>query len=38
VQVDRNVSDAGLLLLLTGIQIGLFGLLAEVVVRSRQGN
>lgn len=36
VQVDRNVSDAGLLLVLTGIQIGLFGLLAEVVVRSRQ--
>ncbi len=36
VQVDHNVSDAGLLLVLTGIQIGLFGLLAEVVVRSRQ--
>lgn len=35
-QVDRNISDAGLLLLMTGIQIGLFGLLAEVVVRSRQ--
>lgn len=34
--VDRNVSDAGLLLLMTGIQIGLFGLLAEVVARSRQ--
>lgn len=34
--VDRNVSDAGLLLLLTGIQVGLFGLLAEVVVRSRR--
>jgi len=32
-KIDSNVSDAGMLLLLTGIQIGLFGLLAEVVVR-----
>jgi glycosyltransferase involved in cell wall biosynthesis len=31
--IDRNVSDAGLLLIVTGIQIGLFGLLAEVIVR-----
>ncbi len=31
--IESNVSDAGMLLLLTGIQIGLFGLLAEVVVR-----
>ena len=28
-----NISDAGVLTLLTGLQIGLFGLLAEVVVR-----
>jgi glycosyltransferase involved in cell wall biosynthesis len=34
---EANVSDSGMLLLLTGIQIGLFGLLAEVVVRHRQG-
>ncbi len=33
---DSNISDAGMLLLLTGIQIGLFGLLAEVVVRHSQ--
>lgn len=32
-KTDANISDAGMLLLLTGIQIGLFGLLAEVVVR-----
>lgn len=32
---NANISDAGLLLLLTGLQIGLFGLLAEVVVRNR---
>jgi glycosyltransferase involved in cell wall biosynthesis len=32
-KLDANISDAGMLLLLTGIQIGLFGLLAEVVVR-----
>jgi glycosyltransferase involved in cell wall biosynthesis len=38
VRADSNVSDAGLLLMLSGIQIGLFGLLAEVVVRSRQQN
>ncbi len=34
---DQNISDAGMLLLLTGIQVGLFGLLADVVVRSRKG-
>lgn len=33
--IDRNISDAGLLLLLTGIQIGFFGLLAEAIVRNR---
>jgi len=33
---NNNISDAGMLLLLTGIQIGLFGLLAEVVVRHSQ--
>ncbi len=32
-RLEDNVSDAGMLLLLTGIQIGLFGILAEVVVR-----
>ncbi len=31
-----NISDAGLLLLLTGLQIGLFGMLAEIVVRHRR--
>jgi glycosyltransferase involved in cell wall biosynthesis len=30
-----NVSDTGILLLLSGLQVGLFGLLADVVVRSR---
>lgn len=33
--IDRNISDAGLLLILTGIQIGFFGLLAEAIVRNR---
>lgn len=33
---DANISDSGLLLLLTGLQIGLFGLLAEAVVRNRR--
>ncbi len=32
-QMEANVSDAGMLLILTGLQIGLFGILAEVVVR-----
>lgn len=32
---SANISDAGLLLLLTGLQIGLFGLLADIVVRNR---
>jgi len=32
---ENNISDAGLLLLISGIQIGLFGLLADVVVRNR---
>tara|TARA_Y100000310_G_scaffold336733_1_gene422065 strand:+ start:217 stop:1098 length:882 start_codon:yes stop_codon:yes gene_type:complete len=36
IQLDSNISDAGMLLLLTGLQIGLFGLLAEVVVRHSQ--
>ncbi|PIR48233.1 hypothetical protein COU80_05845 [Candidatus Peregrinibacteria bacterium CG10_big_fil_rev_8_21_14_0_10_55_24] len=35
---ERNISDAGMLLLLTGVQIGLFGLLAEVVVKQGQKN
>ncbi|MBT3293363.1 glycosyltransferase family 2 protein [Candidatus Peregrinibacteria bacterium] len=30
---DRNISDAGLLLIVTGVQVGLFGLLADVIVR-----
>ncbi|MDO8648434.1 MAG: glycosyltransferase family 2 protein [Candidatus Peregrinibacteria bacterium] len=34
-RTESNVSDSGMLLLLTGLQIGLFGLLAEVVVRNR---
>ena len=33
IKMSSNVSDAGMLMILTGIQIGLFGLLAEVVVR-----
>lgn len=33
--IGRNVSDSGILMLLTGLQIGLFGLLAEAVVRNR---
>ncbi|MBI1934280.1 glycosyltransferase family 2 protein [Candidatus Peregrinibacteria bacterium] len=33
---DRNISDSGILMLLTGLQIGLFGLLADIVVRYRQ--
>lgn len=33
---SANISDAGLLLLLTGLQIGLFGLLADIVVRNRR--
>ncbi len=33
---DRNISDSGMLMLLTGLQIGLFGLLAEAVVRNRR--
>lgn len=33
---ERNVSDSGMLMLLTGLQIGLFGLLAEAVVRNRR--
>jgi glycosyltransferase involved in cell wall biosynthesis len=32
----RNVSDSGVLCLLAGLQVGLFGLLADAVVRSRQ--
>lgn len=33
--LDQNISDASLLLLLMGIQIGFFGLLADVVVRNK---
>lgn len=33
---SANISDAGLLLLLTGLQVGLFGLLADIVVRNRR--
>jgi len=32
---ESNISDAGILMLLTGFQIGLFGMLAEIVVRYR---
>jgi glycosyltransferase involved in cell wall biosynthesis len=38
ISADSNISDAGMLLLLTGLQVGLFGLLAEVVVRHSQKN
>jgi polyisoprenyl-phosphate glycosyltransferase len=33
---QKNISDAGLLLFVTGLQIGLFGLLADMVVRNRR--
>lgn len=33
---STNISDAGLLLLLAGLQVGLFGLLADIVVRNRR--
>lgn len=33
--VERNVSDASMLLIVVGIQIGLMGLIADLVVRSR---
>jgi len=33
---QSNISDAGMLLMLTGLQIGLFGLLAEVIVRHQR--
>ncbi len=33
--VDRNITDASILLLVVGIQVGLMGLLADLVVRSR---
>ena len=36
--IDRNISDSGMLMLLSGLQIGLFGLLAEAVVRQRSAN
>ena len=35
---ERNVSDAGTLLLVVGLQIGLFGLLADVVIRHRDAH
>lgn len=33
--VERNVSDASILLVVVGIQIGLMGLIADLIVRSR---
>lgn len=33
--VERNVSDASMLLIVVGIQIGLMGLIADLIVRSR---
>lgn len=33
--VERNISDASILLIVVGIQVGLMGLLADLVVRSR---
>ncbi len=38
ITTSNNISDAGMLLLLTGLQVGLFGLLAEVVVRHSHKN
>ncbi|MDA1208669.1 MAG: glycosyltransferase family 2 protein [bacterium] len=38
ITMDNNISDAGLLLVMTGLQIGLFGLLADIIVRHRQSN
>lgn len=38
IYTENNVSDAGLLLLLTGLQIGLFGVLADITVRHRRPN
>ena len=35
---QQNISDSGMLMLLSGLQIGLFGLLAEAVVRSRNAS
>ncbi len=32
---ESNVSDSGVLLIVSGLQVGLFGLLAEAVVRNR---
>jgi polyisoprenyl-phosphate glycosyltransferase len=33
---DRNVSDLGILLLITGLLLGIFGLLADIAVRNRR--
>lgn len=33
--LERNISDASMLLIVVGIQIGLMGLLADLIVRSR---
>ena len=38
ITIDNNISDAGLLLLMSGLQIGLFGFLADIIVRHRQSN
>jgi glycosyltransferase involved in cell wall biosynthesis len=35
VATEHNVTDSGLLFLLAGLQVGLFGLLADVVARTR---
>ena len=35
VATERNVTDSALLFLLAGLQVGLFGLLADVVARTR---
>jgi len=33
--LERNVSDASILFIVVGIQIGLMGLIADLIVRSR---
>lgn len=35
IKTENNISDAGLLLLMTGLQIGLFGVLADIMVKHR---
>ena len=34
----RNITDSGILLLITGIQISFFGLIADLIVKTRESN